>query len=171
MNLLSLTFSATFCNGWPRLKFYIDDNLCHECKIDLENVTVNLPIDLIESDHTLIIELLSKNKFNTILKDNVIVQDQLVTLESMHVDDIQLPDFFKYSGTFNNGQNIKSPCLTWGQNGKWVFDFKTPLITWVLVEISKEEKKYFSQKRLGDDFGNETVAFDEINKIIKNLNY
>ena len=39
MNLLSLTFSATFCNGWPRLKFYIDDNLCHECKIDLDNVT------------------------------------------------------------------------------------------------------------------------------------
>ena len=171
MNQLSITFEATFCNGWPRLKFYLDDALYQEFVVNAESTTINLPIDLLDGDHKLAIELWGKTRLNTIVKDGIIVKDQLVTLESIKVDGIQLPNFFKYIGIFDNGIGLQSPCMTWGQNGQWRWNFSTPLITWVLKNINEEEKKYFTRQQLGEDSGNEELAFKEINEIVKKINY
>lgn len=171
MNSLTLTFNTTFCNGWPRLKFYIDNDLYQEFVADSKSSIINIPIDLLDGSHELVVELWGKTQLNTSVKDGIIVNDQLVTLDSIQVDGVQLPDYFKYSGTFYHGLTPQCPCVTWGQNGKWRWNFTTPIITWVLVKIKEEEQKYFTRQQLGEDLGNEEFAFKEISDILGKLNH
>lgn len=171
MNSLTLSFSTTFCNGWPRLKFYIDNNLYQEFVAKSESCIISVPIDLVDGDHELVVELWGKTRLNTLVNNDVIIKDQLVTLDMMCIDGIQLPNLFKYIGVFDNGLSLQSPCVTWGQNGQWRWNFTTPCITWALKKINQEEEKYFTRQQLGEDSGNESLAFKEINEILEKINY
>ena len=132
MNHLGFHFSATECNGWPKLKFFIDDDLYHDFEFTSESALVELPLDLLPGEHQICIELYEKNHSNTVVSDDTIIKDQLVTLESITVDNVLLPDFVKYQGVYCTG-NVNHPqVLTWGQNGTWNLHFEDPIISWVL---------------------------------------
>lgn len=145
MNLdqLVLEFTATCYNGWPKLKFYIDDDLYEDFTFTESKATVKLPLSLVDGEHELVVELYNKTTSNTLVDDNGnIIQDQLVTLDNLYFDNVQLPNFVKYSGIYYfNDQKIPQG-LTWGVNGNWKLNFATPLVGWVL-----EKKDEFDNAR------------------------
>ena len=67
MHFLKLHFSATECNGWPKLRFLIDLDQIEDVLIDSSDVLVSIPLDLLDGDHVLSIELYDKNPNNTIV--------------------------------------------------------------------------------------------------------
>jgi hypothetical protein len=132
MNSLRFQFKVSECNGWPKLKFLIDDDLYHDYEFTSEVGSVELPLDLVEGIHKLEIELYGKTHNNTIVVDDTIVKDQLVTLDEIFIDDVKLPNFIKYLGVYKVGEAKNPQALTWGLNGIWVLIFEHPIIDWVL---------------------------------------
>jgi hypothetical protein len=135
MNILKLQFCATECNGLPSLRFCINNDIQQEFTFTETESTVDLIINLLDGKHELEIERYGKTDNNTLIDSaGQILQDQTVTLVDMFLDGIKLPDRFKYSGVFHyNDQSIQSG-LVWGPNGKYIFKFETPMITWVIQE-------------------------------------
>lgn len=132
MNLLSLNFRATDCCGWPKLRFCIDDDVLLEHAFSQELETVALELDLIDGAHVLEIERYDKQARNIVFVDNQILQDQTVELVQIAVDDVILPDLFKYQGTFYFHDQCVPSGLLWGPNGRWIWHFHTPLIRWLI---------------------------------------
>ena len=131
-NLLRLKFLATEHNGWPKIRFVIDNDVIQEYEFTEESADVELEIDLLDGDHVLEIERYGKTDSNVLFVDGQILKDQSVTLVDMFVDNVQLPDLFKYSGKFcYNDVEIPSSTV-WGPNGKWLWKFKTPLLTFLI---------------------------------------
>ena len=139
MNILSLVFSASFCNGWPKIKVYLDEDLYQDHNFSKDSETVDVPLDLLDGLHTLKIELYNKSNRNTKVVDDIIVQDQLVTLENIKVDGVTVPKNFLYEGlyTFNNVAPHRG--LTWGINGHWSWNFQTPIIDWIIKQKKLNE--------------------------------
>jgi hypothetical protein len=137
MNTLSLHFTSTYCNAWPKLKFYIDGDLYHDFVFEQSQDIINIPIDLLPGEHELIIELYDKTYKNTVIKDGQIVEDQLVTLDHMAIDDVILPNYLKYMGQYTTKDQQTSKGLTWGVNGQWQWNFATPIIDWAIDEKLK----------------------------------
>jgi hypothetical protein len=132
MNWLGLRFTATECNGWPSLRFLIDDDLYQDFTFHSSEHQIRLPLDLLDGSHILSIEFYGKTYSNTLVENDVIIKDQLTTLESIMIDDVILPDFVKYSGVYCIGDISIPQALTWGQNGVWELKFDVPIIDWVL---------------------------------------
>jgi hypothetical protein len=132
MNRLSLLFTATQCNGWPKLKFSIDDDLLQDYEFSSGSALITLPVDLLDGEHQLDIELYGKSSSNTMVVNDVIVEDQLATLESIFIDDVQVPDFVKYKGIYTARNLVMPQALTWGIPGVWSLKFNYPIIDWIL---------------------------------------
>lgn len=132
MNHLEFHFSATECHGWPKLKFFIDDDLYHDYEFSSASGTVLIPLDLLPGPHQIKIEFYGKTERNTVQIDNEIVKDQLATLDSITVDNVTIPDFVKYQGLYQVGDVKRPQILTWGQNGFWILQIEYPIIDWIL---------------------------------------
>ena len=132
MNCFGLLFTATECNGWPKLQFLINDDLIQDHQFTSSSELIEIPLDLFDGAHELGIELYGKTTTNTVLVNNIIVEDQLVTLDTIFIDGVPVPDFVKYSGIYTVGQQQSPQALTWGQNGIWKLKFNYPIIDWVL---------------------------------------
>jgi len=130
MNHLRFEFSATYCNAWPKLRFYIDGDLYHDYHFEKEVGIVTLPVDLLDGSHQIEIELYDKTDHDTIVENDKIIKDQTVTLNTMYLDDVLLPELFLYRGRYEHSPN--NIALTWGIPGKWSFNFDTPIVTWAL---------------------------------------
>jgi hypothetical protein len=146
-NTLSIFFTASECNGWPKIKFYLDDDLYEDFTFTDVSSKIDIPLSLLDGEHELTIEIYNKTNASTLLdENNNIVKDQLITLDQIAIDDVILPDFVKYSGVYIVGDNTYPQALTWGLNGRWVLKFSVPFITWVLdlknqkMTISKSKK-------------------------------
>lgn len=127
-NVLTLEFTATECQGWPKVRILIDNDIIHEYEFDQGTTKIDIPIDLIDGDHVLEIERYGKTNSNIVFIDGKILQDQSVTLVDMYVDEIKLPEMFKYNSKFCY-DNLELPSvLVWGPNGIWTWRFRTPLL-------------------------------------------
>ena len=142
MNLLTLKFKATECNGWPKIRVLIDLDIIESCEFISDYAEVTVPIDLYDGLHSLTVELYGKTQANTKVdrQDNIIA-DQSVQLVDMLVDGISLPDIYKWRGVYKFNDQEHPQALTWCCNGVWQWDFNVPLITWLLdVKIEISEK-------------------------------
>lgn len=162
MNIVKFKFEASECNGWPKIKFFIDEDLYHDYEFDNKSALVELPMDLLFGNHTLSIEFYGKTSINTILQGDQIIKDQLVTLQTIYIDNVQVPDFVKYSGFYKVNEEIKPQALTWGENGNWQLDFEFPIIDWVL------EKKLSMNYDTGEQWSVATYHPKKI-KILKEM--
>ena len=144
MNKLNLTFKATECNGWPKLRFFVDDDLIEDFNFTSDSAEISIPMDFLNGEYSLNIEFYGKTKKNTILDENKnIAKDQTVELVNMYYDNILLPDIFKWQGVYKFLNFKKPQVLNWGNNGVWQWKFKVPLLNWILdTKISNTEKYY-----------------------------
>lgn len=143
MNKIKLTFKATECNGWPKLQFLIDQDLIEDYAFTSDTAEITIPVDLVEGTHSLFVELYGKTANNTkIDADGNIIQDQTVELINMYVDDILLPDFYKWLGTYKFNNQIHLQALKWGCNGVWTWDMQIPLVSWLLDKKIENEEEF-----------------------------
>lgn len=171
MNYLELHFQATKCKDWPKLKFYVDEDLYQEYMFEFEQGIIQIPLELMPGPHQLEIELYGKTFDNTIVKDDVIIEDQLVTLNKMLIDGVELPAKFLYHGRLEN--NPSSPSLTWGINGKWIWNFEEPIINWALM-LFRQDNTNKIDTTITSMFSEEKnkkllSILDEIEKELKNV--
>jgi hypothetical protein len=141
---LGFKFSATYCNGWPKLRFLVDDDIYHDFEFVGDSAFIELPIDLLDGSHIIDIEYYGKTYDNTVVINDKIIQDQLATLDSIHIDQIKVPDFIKYQGVYTVNETSTPSALTWGQNGVWSLSFEWPIIDWVL---EKKLRAFFSDEQ------------------------
>jgi len=127
-NILSLQFQSSECNGWPKIRILIDNDIIQEYEFDQEFATIDLVIDLLDGDHLLEIERYDKTNQNIVFVDGKILKDQSVTLLDMYVDGIKLPELFKYDSKFCYNELELPSVLVWGPNGVWSWNFSTPLL-------------------------------------------
>lgn len=133
MHTIKFDFNVTEYNGWPSIVFLVDDDTLLEHQFTHEQETVELPIDLLEGEHLLEIERTNVGKNNTEIDANGnIVKDQLVELVEMYVDDVKLPEFFKYRGVYHLNGTKYPQGLVWGGNGVWQWNFETPMVEWAI---------------------------------------
>jgi hypothetical protein len=131
MNSLKLDFEATECNGWPKLRFFIDNDLYQDFEFTKKFDTIELPLDMLDGIHALEIELYGKTYKNTILDNNKIIDDQSVTLKNIWIDNVQILDFVKYKGIYHVKNEMLPQTLTWKQNGSWKLHFEYPINKWI----------------------------------------
>ena len=137
MNVLKLKFQATNYNGWPKLRFCVDNDVLQEFDFVEEEGIVELELDLFDGEHTLEIERYGKTHNNINFVDGQVLADQIVELVDLYVDNVKLSTSFKFQGTFYFEDQIVPSGLLWGPNGKYIWKFQTPIIAWIVNEKNK----------------------------------
>lgn len=139
MNRLIFNFEATFCQGWPQGRIVVDNDIIQEFTIDNNVTSITIDLDYLDGPHTLEIERYGKTNDNIVFVNNEILQDQSLNLVSVYLDDVLLPNYVLYQGTFYWDNNVCPSTLHWGPNGKWVLDFNMPFVTWVIDLANRED--------------------------------
>ena len=143
MNNLKITFSASECNGWPKLRVLIDNDLYEDHLFSSTNESITVPIELLDGRHVLELEIYGKTSVNTkVDREGNIIQDQLIELVDMFIDDVKLPEYFKYIGIYKFNNQTYPQALVWGCNGSWIWEFSTPIITWAIDKKTDNAEKY-----------------------------
>jgi len=172
MEQLKFVFKATECEGWPSLKFYIDDDLIEDHQSSNSNFEMIIPIDLLPGPHVVSIELYGKTPKNTkVDKLGNITQDALVELIDIYIDDIKLPEFFKFDGTYEcSGVEPKKQALSWGLNGFWNWNIETPMVPWAVnFKRSHQEKFAIIDDSEPDRLAQIRERFDELSNLLDNI--
>lgn len=147
MTRLTFEFTATECDGWPKIHIYIDDDHYETFEVSEHREKVTIPFDLLDGQHEVEIQLFGKSERSTVLDGSgKIVRDQILTLEDIYVDDIKIPRFFMYEGRYYDVPEGRQ-ALTWGMNNvSWKWCFETPLIGWVVHRMNAK-----TDETAGDD--------------------
>ena len=128
--------SSTFWKLAPKAKVYIDNNLIFDAEVKGPH-KIQWAGVLENGDHSLIVELYDKDKYQTVLEDGQIIKDQLLNIDAVSFDDIDI-GFLKHtlSNYYPNTQveTIKN-CVNLGVNGKWELKFKSPIYIWLLEHM------------------------------------
>jgi len=137
MNVLTFKFRASEYNGWPKLRFCVDNDVLLEYDFDQEEGIVDLDLDLLDGEHILEIERYGKTTKNINFVDGKVLADQTVELLDIYIDNVKLAESFKFQGSFHyEGQEVQAGLL-WGPNGKYFWNFQTPIIDWVVREKNR----------------------------------
>jgi hypothetical protein len=158
---LTLKFNASECNGWPKIRILIDNDIIQEHEFDQEMTTIDVPLDLLDGEHVLEIERYDKTDNNIVFIDGVILKDQSVALLDLYVDGVKLPDMFKYDGKFYYNDLESPSVLVWGPNGVWRWQFATPLLENLL---DRKNAGVDSPSLVIPNRDNVTKLFDQINE-------
>ena len=143
MDYIKFTFKITECNGWPSVNIIIDNDLYEDHQFISEFEEIVVPIEVLDGDHLISIERHGKLTKNTIVnQDGTILKDQLIELLDIYVNDIKLPEWFTYLGTYTVNDTVYPQAKIWGGNGVWNWPFSTPLVTWVLDKKVEHEEKF-----------------------------
>ena len=161
---LILHLQATECNGWPKIRILIDNDIIQEYEFDQATATVKIPMDLLDGDHVLQIERYGKTDGNVVFVNGEILQDQMVTLIDMYVDDVKLPEMFKYDSKFCYNNSELPSVLVWGPNGVWTWKFTTPLLENL---IDRKNAGVSSPSLVIPNQDNVTELLDQIDKFKK----
>ena len=132
MNQLTFHFKATECNGWPTARIIVDDDILQEFIVDQTNTSVSVELDYFDGEHVLEIERYGKTDNNVVFDNGQILQDQSIELIAIHYDNIVLPKHFLYHGVFHWNNQTYPSTLTWGPNGRGVWPFSMPFVTWAI---------------------------------------
>jgi len=133
MNVLTICFRCTDCNGYPYARIMLDGQLLHDYAFTQLTETVSINIDTATTDHVLTVERYNKNHNNMILQQDNIIQDQVLEITNLLVDDVPIPlNIVDPHCYFAWDNNIHLGSRYFGPNGLWTYKFSTPIITHIL---------------------------------------
>ena len=127
---IKVTLSGTYWKDKPRAKVSVDNIVIFDDEV-ADEIDVKWSGELAEGDHKLVVELHSKDKYQTVLEDGKIVKDQLLNIEDVTFDDISIGNLKHSLSTYDHGAN----CVNLGVNGCWKLKFKTPIYIWLLENL------------------------------------
>jgi hypothetical protein len=128
LETLTFCFDSTYSNGWPKLTFSIDNQICLHHQISHQKENVDLAIDTGTGTHQLCI-----TKTSTSAGD-----DQLVVLGDILINGVKLPLFVKDHSNFRFNDLCHTGSSWWQPNGSWFLEFQAPLLGWVIDTIPKK---------------------------------
>lgn len=138
---IQLNLSSIFWDKPPQVNVTINEFSIFSGFIE-NSKSIKWSGDLEEGYHTLSVELLNKDRFQTVVKDNEIVKDQLLNIDSVLFDDIDI-NFLKWSlskykpdKTFHkDAPDHIDNCVNLGYNGIWRLEFSCPIYIWLLENL------------------------------------
>lgn len=154
---LLFELKATFCNSWPKLKIYVNDNLLFNDFI-VEHRLISLVVPNSET-FTVVIEGIEKqfgenNVWDTKLDGEEIIEDKTLKILDVQIDDISMGSMW-LQNLSNNG--------TFYKNEKLFFTITTPILNWII-----EEKFIRNQSSAGTYSGGDKFSYD---KVLNTINY
>jgi prepilin-type processing-associated H-X9-DG protein len=138
MDYLTFNFQATEYNGWPQARIVVDQEVVTEFVANSSNFSVSIDVKYPNGIHQLEIQRHSKTDNNVLFVDGKILQDQLLTLESIYFNNVRLADQFLYRGKLHWDCNEYPSVLTWGVNGSWKWEFGIPVVQWAVDSTDQE---------------------------------
>lgn len=144
MNKLSFHFRVNELNGWPKIRFVVDNTVILDHCFTATDQTVDLSLNIDAGPHVLEIQRYGKTDQNVLFDSATyqIISDQIVELLGISVDDVELPMFFLYRGVWRWEQRQEPSSLYWGPNGTWIWSFETPLVDWAIRQNRQHQDSH-----------------------------
>ena len=139
---IEIQLSSTFWDKPPKSKIFIDDSLIFDSEVKVPEV-VKWSGSLAEGTHKIKIILENKDKYQTVVKDDKIVKDQLLNIDAVLFDDIEIGNLCHTLSKYYPNKSVygeTSPllvknCVNLGYNGVWELEFNTPVYIWLLENM------------------------------------
>lgn len=182
---ISLSITGYYCNDWPNVKIFLNDNVLYDGKVLNQKRFVFTNIEFKETN-TLIIEHYGKrfgedNIWDTeVGENNNIINDRHFTVNDILVNDISLKEVWHH-GSFSDYEIIQEHVdkLFFNFNMSYTFNFETPFYNWLIdkkregyLEIGPTWKKS-ALNSLPDGYSISLLKieslFDDIEEVIKKL--
>lgn len=142
----AVTLSGTYHAKKPHFSIWINEDLILHSEIAQCDVPQIFSFihDISPGEHRLNIRLENKNDIDTIVKDDVIVNDMLLNILDITIDGISLGQMLwnaKY--ILDKPQKYKDKiiteldnCVNLGWNGTYTFKFNSPFQIWLLEQLN-----------------------------------
>lgn len=138
-NILKFTLRSTNVNGWPMVRAKFNQDLFRDICIQQELTTfeISVPLEILPNCKVTI-ERYGKTSDNQSQTDDQIVEIIAATIDGSLVPDFVFSKFskFEFDSQSHNGSRY------FGPNGTWIFEFNTPIITWLLDQKIMHESQY-----------------------------
>ena len=141
---VSLYFGCIENLGYPKAKIFFDGHLIADLQFYKPEQSIEIPVPDQPGTHALTVSRYGKlAEHCTLGNDGGIIADQVLQITKVDVDGTKVPDFvldqhssFRFDNQIHPGSRYFAP------NGDWIFHFETPFITWVLDQISQQDRIY-----------------------------
>ena len=143
-SMVSLYFKCIENLGYPKAKIFFDDQLIQDFQFHQQEQLIEVPMPGRPGMHALTVRRYGKlAEHCTFGDDGSIIADQILQITKVNVHSTKVPDFvldrhssFQFNDQIHHGSRYFAP------NGDWIFHFETPFITWVLDQISEQDRIY-----------------------------
>ena len=182
---IDIEVKATHCNTWPTLVLEINNNKIFSDLVK-DNQKISLEYsDLKQQGNKFVIGMVRKSfggggVWDTVTKNNVIVEDKTIEILSLKLDDVDCKDLLK--NRFYVRRTHKQPSYfpdvvestgVMNYNGYFAFDFDLPLYNSIINKKYKQEANkdisYFSNYTKVFHYDDEIKIINEINSILKEV--
>ena len=130
MNLALKFKNIQDCNGLPRIRIHINDAVVFEntvCPL------IMLQCHPVDKQIKLSIEHYGKDPSkDTVVVDDVIVEDRSCELDTIEVDRYDLQELKWHSAYHCEDGTVLDKCLFFGKPGTWRIAFELPALRWIL---------------------------------------
>lgn len=184
---MKLEFQFRYCygNSWPVLEF---DSRCSDIALtsaDISEFKKSVTVSCYTDSIGFNITRLSKQHNDTVMKDGIIVRDQVVHLDSILVDDILLDlniikDYCVYTPVYTVGYldwckttNITPPTTiceqSWYFNGAFSLNYQLPFWDWYANTCRQHTVSNFNSQDIETYFGADRSEHNELLTQLKQL--
>jgi len=182
---IDIELVATYCNTWPTLVLEINnDKVFYDTVKNRQNISLEYK-DLKQQGNRLVIGMTNKSFggsgiWDTVSKNNVIVEDKTIEIVNLKLDDVDCKDLFR--NRFYVRRTDKQPSYfpdvvestgVMNYNGYFAFDFDLPLYNSIINKKYKQDANkdisYFSNYTKVFHYEDEIKVINEINNILKEV--
>jgi hypothetical protein len=171
--IFDLEFEFTYGQSWPKLEFFQDIVKIKEVPVNNYKKLVTFSVDI--QQFPFVIENVNKKESDTLVENNVIIQDQIVKLQNIWAENILLNlglliNYTNFVPNYHNGylnyckeHNIvlesSLQSYSFYFNGKFYLNFELPFWHWY-AQIRKPIQSDLSQQQINlyiGEIGNDQV--------------
>tara|TARA_B110000503_G_C7098971_1_gene392936 strand:+ start:297 stop:770 length:474 start_codon:yes stop_codon:yes gene_type:complete len=146
-----ITLNSSFWKDAPKFEIRVNDEIIVDSSLKQNGVAETFEFfrEFTSDEKTINsfqIILKDKDKYQTVVENDKIIKDQLLTIENLEIDEMDLTSIIhnqKYYPTYNTEYVEKNPelpkfvtnTLTMGHNGYWEIQFTSPFYLWLLENL------------------------------------
>jgi hypothetical protein len=121
----------------------LDGQLLHDHAFTQAEEFLSINIDTSPADHILTVERYNKQNHNMVLRQDQVIQDQILEITNLLVDDVAIPiNIVEPHCSFAWDGHVHPKSRYFGPNGTWTYKFSTPIITHILDLRIEHESQY-----------------------------
>lgn len=131
-----MEYQHTWIDHPMTVSIYFDDRMIHLDQGHYKAV-IDKKISLSPGAHTLKVKIANKDNRNTTVNEKgQIVEDSMITINSLKIDDINLNAIMEADSVYHTkSKGILERTVRLGLNGEWQLPMKTPVYEWILEKL------------------------------------